>query len=43
MVDGQEYHEIGVTRVLDNGAARMLYGEGHLDTTRWAASLTAHP
>jgi CubicO group peptidase (beta-lactamase class C family) len=39
MVDGQDYHEIGVTTVLGNGAARMLYGEGRMDTTRWAAQL----
>src|SRR5262249_15283516 len=32
MVDGQDYHEIGATGVLDNGAAHLLYGEGREDT-----------
>lgn len=39
MVDGQDYHEIGATGVLDNDAALMLYGAGHTDTARWASSL----
>jgi CubicO group peptidase (beta-lactamase class C family) len=39
MVDGQQYHEIGATGVLDNGAAHLLYGEGRADTAAYAASL----
>jgi CubicO group peptidase (beta-lactamase class C family) len=39
MVDGQRYIEIGADSVLGNGAAHLLYGEGRLDTARYAASL----
>jgi CubicO group peptidase (beta-lactamase class C family) len=39
MVDGQEYHEIGVVNPARNDAARMLYGEGRLDVAAFAASL----
>jgi CubicO group peptidase (beta-lactamase class C family) len=39
MVDGQRYHEIGAYEVVENDAARMLYGAGRRGTARWAASL----
>ena len=37
MVDGQDYHEIGVA--LAGDAGRMLYGPGRLDVAGFAASL----
>jgi CubicO group peptidase (beta-lactamase class C family) len=44
MVDGQEYHEIGVISPARNDAARMLYGEGRLDVAGFAARLPqVHP
>ena len=39
MVDGQEFHEIGVESVTRNDSARMLYGQGRLDVAGFAASL----
>jgi len=44
MIDGQDYHEIGVTDQTRNDAARMLYGPGRLDVAGFAASLPlVHP
>jgi len=39
MVDGQDYHEVGVRDPAHNDAARMLFGEGRLDVAAFAASL----
>jgi CubicO group peptidase (beta-lactamase class C family) len=39
MVDGQDYHEIGVVDQTRNDAARMLFGTGRLDVAGFAASL----
>jgi CubicO group peptidase (beta-lactamase class C family) len=39
MIDGQDYHEIGVVNQVKNDAARMLYGEGRLDVAGFGASL----
>jgi CubicO group peptidase (beta-lactamase class C family) len=39
MVDGQDYHEIGVGDPVRNDAARMLYGQGRLDVAAFGASL----
>jgi CubicO group peptidase (beta-lactamase class C family) len=39
MVDGQDYHEIGVRDPLRNDAARMLFGDGRLDVAAYAAAL----
>jgi CubicO group peptidase (beta-lactamase class C family) len=39
MVDGQDYHEIGVRDPARNDAARMLFGEGRLDVAGYAAQL----
>ena len=39
MIDGQDYHEIGVTDQTRNDAARMLFGVGRLDVAAFAASL----
>jgi CubicO group peptidase (beta-lactamase class C family) len=44
MVDGQQFREIGVSRVTENDSARMLFGEGRLDVAAFAAALpVAHP
>jgi CubicO group peptidase (beta-lactamase class C family) len=44
MIDGQDYHEIGVTDQSENDAARMLYGVGRLDVAEFAAGLPlVHP
>ncbi|HXU68783.1 MAG TPA: serine hydrolase [Polyangia bacterium] len=44
MVDGQDYHEIGVRDPARNDAARMLFGAGRLDVAAFAASLPQiHP
>jgi CubicO group peptidase (beta-lactamase class C family) len=39
MVDGQDYHEIGVADPTRNDAARMLFGAGRRDVAAYAASL----
>jgi CubicO group peptidase (beta-lactamase class C family) len=39
MIDGQDYHEIGVMDQSKNDAARMLYGIGRLDVAAFGASL----
>src|SRR5579859_800165 len=39
MIDGQDYHEIGVYNQVKNDAARMLYGIGRLDVAGFGASL----
>jgi CubicO group peptidase (beta-lactamase class C family) len=39
MIDGQDYHEIGVYDQTRNDAARMLYGTGRLDVARFGTSL----
>jgi len=39
MVDGQDYHEIGVRDPTRNDAARMLFGDGRLDVAAYAAAL----
>jgi CubicO group peptidase (beta-lactamase class C family) len=39
MVDGQDYHEIGVRDATSNDAARMLFGDGRRDVAAYAASL----
>jgi CubicO group peptidase (beta-lactamase class C family) len=39
MVDGQRYLEIGAPDPVHNNVARMLYGEGRLDTAYYAARL----
>jgi CubicO group peptidase (beta-lactamase class C family) len=44
MIDGQDYHEIGVTDQTRSDAAKMLYGPGRLDVAGYAASLPLiHP
>lgn len=44
MIDGQDYHEIGVTDQTRSDAAKMLFGPGRLDVARYAASLPlVHP
>jgi CubicO group peptidase (beta-lactamase class C family) len=44
MVDGIDYHEIGVVDPSKNDAAKMLFGEGRLDVAGWAATLPlVHP
>jgi CubicO group peptidase (beta-lactamase class C family) len=44
MVDGQDYHEIGVRDPVRNDAARMLFGPGRLDVAAYAAALPQiHP
>ena len=44
MVDGQDYHEIGVREPTRNDAARMLFGDGRLDVAGYAAALPQiHP
>jgi CubicO group peptidase (beta-lactamase class C family) len=44
MVDGQDYHEIGVTDQTRSDAAKMLYGPGRLDVAGYSASLPlVHP
>jgi CubicO group peptidase (beta-lactamase class C family) len=44
MIDGQDYHEIGVINQAKNDAARMLYGEGRLDVALFASTLPlVHP
>lgn len=44
MIDGQDYHEIGVTDQTRSDAAKMLYGPGRLDVAAYAASLPlVHP
>ena len=44
MIDGQDYHEIGVDDQTRNDAARMLYGLGRLDVAGFAAALPlVHP
>jgi CubicO group peptidase (beta-lactamase class C family) len=39
MVDGQDYHEIGVVDQTKNDAARMLFGVGRRDIAAFGASL----
>jgi CubicO group peptidase (beta-lactamase class C family) len=39
MIDGQDYHEIGVTDQTRSDAAKMLYGPGRLDVAGYSASL----
>jgi len=39
MVDGQDYHEIGMRDPARNDAARMLFGDGRLDVAAFAARL----
>jgi CubicO group peptidase (beta-lactamase class C family) len=39
MIDGQDYHEIGVSDQTRSDAAKMLYGPGRLDVAGYAASL----
>lgn len=41
MIDGQAYREIGVTRVIDSGAAQALFGPGRLDVASHCARLPA--
>ena len=44
MIDGQDYHEIGVIDQTRNDAARMLYGAGRLDVAGFGAGLPlVHP
>jgi CubicO group peptidase (beta-lactamase class C family) len=44
MVDGQDYHEIGVYDPVRSDAARMLFGEGRTDVAAYAAALPQiHP
>ncbi len=44
MVDGLDYHEIGMRDPVRNDAARMLFGDGRLDVAAFAASLAQiHP
>ena len=44
MIDGQDYHEIGVTDQTRSDAAKMLYGPGRLDVAGYSASLPlVHP
>ncbi|MGH2899949.1 MAG: serine hydrolase domain-containing protein, partial [Solirubrobacteraceae bacterium] len=39
MIDGQDYHEIGVGDQTRNDAAKMLFGPGRLDVAAYSASL----
>lgn len=39
MIDGQDYHEIGVDDQTRSDAARMLFGVGRLDVAAYSASL----
>lgn len=39
MVDGQDYHEIGVYDPTRSDAAKMLFGEGRTDVAAYAAAL----
>ncbi len=39
MVDGQDYHELGVRDPVRSDAARMLFGPGRLDVAAYAAAL----
>ena len=39
MIDGQDYHELGVVIPTMNDAARMLFGEGRRDVAAFAAAL----
>lgn len=39
MVDGQDYHELGVVAPTKNDAARMLFGSGRRDVAEFAAAL----
>ena len=39
MIDGQDYHEIGVADQTKNDAARMLFGEGRLDVAGFGVTL----
>lgn len=44
MIDGQDYHEIGVSDQTRSDAAKMLYGPGRLDVAAYSASLPlSHP
>jgi CubicO group peptidase (beta-lactamase class C family) len=44
MIDGQDYHEIGVDDQTRSDAAKMLYGPGRLDVAGYSASLPlVHP
>lgn len=44
MIDGQDYHEIGVSDQTRSDAAKMLYGPGRLDVAAYSASLPLiHP
>jgi CubicO group peptidase (beta-lactamase class C family) len=44
MIDGQDYHEIGVADQTRSDAAKMLYGPGRLDVAGYSASLPLiHP
>ena len=44
MIDGQDYHEIGVRDQTRNDAAKMLFGPGRLDVAAYSASLPLiHP
>jgi CubicO group peptidase (beta-lactamase class C family) len=44
MIDGQDYHEIGVVDQTKNDAARMLFGIGRRDVAGFAASVPlVHP
>jgi CubicO group peptidase (beta-lactamase class C family) len=44
MIDGQDYHEIGVRDQTRSDAAKMLFGPGRLDVAAYAASLPLiHP
>jgi CubicO group peptidase (beta-lactamase class C family) len=38
MVDGLDYHE-STPRIVDQGNARLLFGDGRTDAARWAANL----
>ena len=44
MIDGQDYHELGVSDQTQSDAAKMLYGPGRLDVAAYAAALPlSHP
>lgn len=44
MVDGENYHEIGVKNPAENDASRMLFGEGRMNVAAYAAALPIiHP
>jgi CubicO group peptidase (beta-lactamase class C family) len=44
MIDGQDYHEIGVSDQTRSDAAKMLFGPGRLDVAGYSASLPLiHP